>query len=78
MTLIGGGGGWTWLGMILGVAGSSCKTWNTECTACIKLGRRIVNESEPTCMMMGYGPKFFSESFLDGRIERKYLALTKT
>ena len=78
LTSIGGGDGWTWLGMILGVAGSSCETWNTGCTACIKLGRQIVNESKPTCMMMGYGPRFFSESFLDGRIEWKYLALTKT
>ena len=23
--------------------------------------------------MMGYGPKFFSESFLEGRVDRKYL-----
>ena len=37
-----------------------------------------MNESEPTCAMMGYGPRFFSDSFLDGRVERKYLALTKT
>ena len=37
-----------------------------------------MNESEPTCTMMGYGPRFFSDSFLDGRIEQKYLALTKT
>ena len=26
--------------------------------------------------MMGYGPKFFSESFLEGRVDQKYLAFT--
>lgn len=36
-----------------------------------------MNESEPTCVMMGYEPRFFSESFLEGRVEQKYLALTK-
>ena len=37
-----------------------------------------MNESKPTCAMMGYGPRFFSDSFLDVCVERKYLALMKT
>ena len=37
-----------------------------------------MNESELTCAMMGYRLRFFSDSFLDGRVKQKYLALTKT
>jgi hypothetical protein len=32
----------------------------------------------PGWVMMEYGPRFFSESFLEGRVDLKYLALTKT
>jgi hypothetical protein len=28
--------------------------------------------------MISKGPRFFSESFFEGQVERKYLALTKT
>ena len=41
-------------------------------------GRWIVNDSELTCVMIGYGPRFFLESFLEGQVNQKYLALTYT
>ena len=41
-------------------------------------GRQIVNDSEPTCTMIRYGPRFFLESFLEGQVDQKYLALTYT
>ena len=62
--------------MVLGVAGSSWETWKTGWMVCIESGSHSVNECEPTCMIMAYGPRFFSESFLDGRVDQKYLALT--
>ena len=64
--------------MLFGVAGSSWDTWNTGWTECMKLGRQIVNDSELTCAMIRYGPRFFLESFLEGWVDWKYLALTYT
>ena len=43
-TMIGGGGGWIRLGMVLGEAGSNIETWKTGCTARMESGSRKVIE----------------------------------
>ena len=62
--------------MVLGVASSSWEMWKMGWMARIKSSSCSVNECEPTCTIMAYGLRFFSESFLDGQVDQKYLALT--
>ena len=64
--------------MLFSVAGLSWDTWNTGWTESMESGRQIVNDSEPTCVMIRYGLRFFLESFLEGQVNWKYLALTYT
>ena len=63
---------------LFGVAGSSMETWKTGCTLRIDLGRRMVNKWVPGLVMISKGPAYLSESFLDGQVVWKNLALTKT
>ena len=77
-TSIGGGGGWTRFGIVFGVAGLSCETWKTGCTARSWSGSRRVNDARPTCAIISKGPRFFSDNFLEGHMVRKWAALTKT
>ena len=44
----------------------------------IELGRRRVKEMEPTCTIISKGPRYFSASFLEGRVVRMLSDLTKT
>jgi hypothetical protein len=59
------------------VLGSSMETWKTGCTACIVVGRRSVQDRGPTWLMMSKGPRYFSESFFEGRVVQKNFAFTK-
>jgi hypothetical protein len=59
------------------VLGSSMETWKTGCTACIVVRRRSVQDRGPTWLMMSKGPRYFSESFFEGRVVRKNFAFTK-
>ena len=77
LTLIGGGGGWSQFGMVFQVVGSSWEMWNTGWMACSCSGSQRVNESCPTCAIMSNGPKFFSDSFFEGLVVQKYVALMK-
>src|ERR1700726_4995028 len=72
----GGGGGWTRFGMVFGVATLSWETWKTGCTARMVCGRRRVKDWGPTLEMISKGPRYFSESFFDGRVDRKNSART--
>ena len=65
-------------GILFRVAGSSMETWKTGCTPRIDSGSRRVNEWVPGLVIILKGPAYLSESFLDGRVVRKNLALTKT
>ena len=47
-------------------------------TEFMESGSWSVKEWEPACAMIVYGPRFFLESFFEGHIEQKYLALTNT
>ena len=65
-------------GILFGVAGLSMETWKTGCTPRIDLGSRRVNKWVPGLAMILKGPAYLSESFLDGQVVQKNLALTKT
>ena len=65
-------------GISFGVAGLSMETWKTGCTPRIDSGSRRVNEWVPGLAMILKGQAYLSESFLDGQVVRKNLALTKT
>ena len=60
------------------VVGSSMETWKTGCTPRIDLGSRRVNEWVPGLAMISKGLAYLLESFLDGQVVQKNLALTKT
>lgn len=64
-------------GMTLGIDGSSIETWKTGWTARRESGSRSVKECVPALAMISKGPRYFSENFLVGRVERKNLASTK-
>ena len=63
--------------MVFRVAGSSWEMWNTGWTARSCSGSQRVNESCPTCAIISNGPNFFSDSFVDGLVVQRYVALTK-
>ena len=65
-------------GILFRVAGSSMETWKTGCTPHIDSGSRRVNEGVPGLAMISKGPAYLLESFLDGQVVQKNLALTKT
>ena len=67
-----------WFGILFRVAGLSMETWKTGCTPRIDSGSRRVNEWVPGLAMISKGPAYLSESFLDGQVVWKNLALTKT
>ena len=52
--------------------------WNTGCTPHIDSGRQMVNEWMPGLAMILKRPVYLLESFLDGQVMQKNLALTKT
>ena len=54
----------------------SWETWKTECTDFIVSGSQSVKEWVPGCAMIAKGPRFLSESFLEGHVDQKYLAFT--
>ena len=54
------------------------ETWKTECTPCIESGRQMVNEWVPGLVMISKGLVYLSESFLNGQVVQKNLALMKT
>ena len=54
------------------------ETWKTGCTPRIDPGSQRVNEWVPGLAMISKGLEYLSESFLDGQVVRKNLALTKT
>ena len=74
-TCRGSGGGCCWRGNRLGRAGSSCDTWKTRWTEQNWHGRQRVMEWVPGFPIMLYGPRFFSESFLDGHLVLKNFTL---
>ena len=74
-TSIRGGRDCTQFGIVLGTEGSSWEIWNTGWTEFMELGSQSIKEWEPACVMIVYGPRFFSESFFEGHVEQKYLAL---
>ena len=65
-------------GISFRVVGSSMETWKTGCTPHIDSERRMVNEWVPGLAMISKGPAYLLESFLDGWVVQKNLALTKT
>ena len=75
-TIIGGRGGWTQSGIVFRTAGSNMETWKTRCTARRLSGSCKVTEWEPGQAIISYGPRYFSESFLEGLVVRKNCALT--
>ena len=66
------------LGISFGIAGLSCDTWKTGWIRQRCSGSRNVKECVPGWAMMLKGPRYFSESFLDGRVVWMYSALTNT
>ena len=66
------------LGISFGVAGSSCDTWKMGWIRRRCSGSHNVKECVPGQAMMSKGPRYFSESFLDGHVVRMYSALTNT
>jgi hypothetical protein len=64
--------------MVFGVAGSNRDTWKTDWTEHIESGSQMVMECDPGRAIISNGPKFFSDSFLDGRVEQKYVAFMNT
>ena len=77
-TLIRGGGDCTQFGIMFGMEGSSWETWNMGWMEFMESGSWSIKEWEPACAMIVYGPRFFSESFFEGHVEWRYLALTNT
>ena len=76
--ITGAGGGLERCWKVLGVAGSSIETWNTGWTALMVSGRWSVNDCRLGQAIILYSPRYFSESFFDGRVIRKYCDLTNT
>src|SRR5258708_33125219 len=64
-TCRGSGGGCCWRGNRLGWVGSSCDTWKNGWTEGNWHGRQRVMEWGPGFPITAYGPRFFSERFLD-------------
>ena len=75
-TRIGRGGGWMWLGIGFGVAGSNIETWKTRCTAQRLYRSWTVTEWVPRSVRISYGPRNLLDSFLEGWVVWKYWALT--
>jgi len=63
---------------VLDVAGSSIETWNTEWVALMVSRRQSVKDCGLGWAIILYGPRYFSESFFDGRVVQKYCDLTNT
>ena len=76
--ITGTGGGSERCWKLFGVVGSSMETWNTGWTAFMVSGRRRVNDCRLGWAIISYGPRYFSESFFDGHVVRKYCDLTNT
>jgi len=76
--ITGAGGGLERCWKVLGVAGSSIETWNTGWVALIVSGRQSVKDCGLGWAIISYGPRYFSESFFDGQVVRKYCDLTNT
>jgi hypothetical protein len=64
--------------MVFSVADSNWDTWKTGWTEHIESGSQTVMECNPGQAIISNGPKFFSDSFLDRRVEQKYLAFINT
>jgi hypothetical protein len=64
-------------GITFGMAGSSMETWKTGWTEWRVSGSRSVKEWEPAWAMILKGPRYFSENFFVGRVDRKDWASTK-
>ena len=77
-TSIRGGGGCTQFGIVLDMEGLSWETWNMGWIKFMELSSWSVKEWEPACVMIIYSPRFFSESFFEGCVEQRYLALMNT
>src|SRR5260221_6533627 len=73
-----GGGGCSLCRKGFGKAGSSWETWKTGCTPRNCCGRQTVMECMPGVPIISNGPRFFSTSFLEGRVVRKNFAFTST
>ena len=67
-----------WLGISFRIAGSSCDMQKMGWIVQRCSGSRKVNECVLGQVMMSKGPRYFSESFLDGHVVRMYSALTNT
>ena len=65
------------MGMVFRKAGSNIEMWNIRCTAQRLSRSHRVTECVPGHAMISYGPRNFSESFLEGRVVRKNWALMK-
>jgi len=76
--ITGAGGGSEHCWKVLGVDGSSIETRNTGWTALMVSGRRSVKDCRLGWAIISYGPRYFLESFFDGRVVRKYCDLTNT
>jgi len=50
--------------------------WNMGCTDFMVSGSQSVKESDPGFAIISKGPKFLSESFLEGHVDLKYFAFT--
>src|SRR5258708_39519472 len=74
----GGGGGCSLCGKGFGKVGSSWEMWKTGCTPWNCCGRQTVMECVPGVPIISNGPRFFSTSFLEGRVVRKNFAFTYT
>src|SRR5260221_14615078 len=72
----GGGGGFFLWGKGFWKAGSSCEMWKTGWTTQNCCGRQIVMECIPRVPIILKGPRFFSASFLEGRVVWKNFAFT--
>jgi len=76
--ITGAGGGSEHYWKVLGVAGSSIETWNTGWMALMVSRRWSVKGCGLGWAIISYGPRYFSESFFDGRVVWKYCDLTNT
>jgi len=66
--ITGAGGGSERCWKVLGVAGLSIETWNTGWAALMVFGRRSVKDCKLGWAIISYGPRYFLESFFDGRV----------
>src|SRR5258707_3483564 len=74
----GGGGGCSLCGKGFGKAGSSWEMWNTGWTPRNCCRRQTVMECMPRVPIILNSPRFFSTSFLKGRVVWKNFAFTYT